>query len=486
MRLSSPLMSSSSWLFCLVLVTAACSKSPASGAANGGTTANAGGNRSSSSSGGRAATDENQGGGGGDAEESGGSGGEDTGAGGTNATGGKSARGGSGGRSNSTAASSNTGGKSSSSQSGSSKGGGSNMGGGSNVGGTSSSSGTSTAVASDWKGAVCTKMGQAEIASAFETGYKAWREAHIAECTGMARVKGCQGENSTCSEAMGYGMLLAVAADDQTLFDKLEAFRKGLLAVNDAPNTSSGKVMAWNSGDSCPPAASGGNSNSATDGDLDAAMALFQADKRWPGGAYGTEAKKYVEAIWLNQVEKDGSGQPLRLKPGNMALDMDRRDYISYYAPGYFHVFAKITGQDKWNKLADVFYVKLAEQQAKSTNGQIPDQFGGTGDIGYDSCRAPWRIAVDYGWFGDERAKAFLDKLRSGSVSDANPVTLAGDKNSAKIGALSMSGVSSDDATMQKMCDNWEAAQKDDNPYFQKTLRLLFIDTAAGVTASGL
>lgn len=355
------------------------------------------------------------------------------------------------------------------------------------MGGTSSgSSGTSTAVASDWKGAVCTKMGEAEIASAFETGYKAWRETHIGECTGMARVKGCQGENNTCSEAIGYGMLLAVAADDQTLFDKLDAFRKGLQAVNDAPNTSSGKVMAWNSGDSCPPAASGGNSNSATDGDLDAAMALFQADKRWPGGNYASEAKKYVEAIWLNQVEKDASGQPLRLKPGNMALDMDRRDYISYYAPGYFHVFSELTGQDKWNKLADVFYVKLAEQQAKSTNGQIPDQFGGTGDIGYDSCRAPWRIAVDYGWFGDERAKAFLDKLRSGSVSDSNPVTLAGDKNSAKIGALAMAGVSSDNASMQTMCDTWEAAQKDDNPYFQKTLRLLFIDTVAGSTASGL
>lgn len=469
----------------LVLIVGACSSSPTTTTATGGSVANSGVGSTTAVAGGRSGSEPSVGGNG----DEGGSTGEETTAGGTKAAGGKSANGGSGGKSaSSKAGSSSMGGGSQSSQGGSAHRGGSGAGGSaSSFGGTTGGTTNGDTTTGEWKGAVCEKMGSAEIASAFESGYADWTKTNIAECTGMARVKGCTGDNGTCSEAMGYGMLLAVAANDQALFDKLNAFRKGLQSVNDAPNTTSGKLMAWNSGESCPPAASGGNSNSATDGDLDAAMSLFQAEKRWPGGEYQSEGKQYIEAIWLNQVEKDASGQPLRLKPGNMALAMDQRDYISYYAPGYFHVFAKISGQDKWNKLADVFYTKLAEQQAKSTNGQVPDQFGSSGgNIGYDSCRAPWRIADDYGWFGDDRAKKFLDTLRSGSVSDSNPATQASDKNSALIGALAMSGVSSDNATMQKICDNWEAAKKDDSPYFQKTLRLLFMYTAAGLTADGL
>ena len=371
------------------------------------------------------------------------------------------------------------------------QGGSTNRGGSSTVGGSGVTVGGSGSIgggASAWKGAVCTSMGTTAIATAFNTGYAAWNKAHVVECgSGLARVIGCQGGNSTCSEGMGYGLLLAVAASDQTTFDKLNAFRKQLQSVNNAPDSSSGKLMAWLSGDTCPPTASSGNSNSATDGDLDAAMALVQADKRWPGGTYLTEAKQYIEAIWLNQVEKDGSGNPLRLKPGNLPLSQDTRDYISYYAPGYFHVFAQLTGQTKWSALADAFYTKLAAQQASCSNGQVPDTFGATDcKIWYDSCRAPWRIANDYGWFGDTRAKSFLDKLRSGSVSTSDPGAGTDQKNSAIVGAFAMSGVSSDNATMQTLCNNWESTQKDDTPYFQKTLRLLYMLVAAGAPEKGV
>ncbi len=432
-------------------------------------------------------------------------GGSSSGGAGGSATGGTTSKGGSssggaggaamGGATNKGGTSTAGGNSSGGSSNGGSNTGGTNAGGssvgGSSTGGTGTSAGGANVgggVASAWKGAVCTKMGATPIAEAFAAGYAAWKPAHVVECgTNMARVKGCQGDNNTCSEAIGYGMLLIVAAGDQVLFDKMNAFRKGLLAVNNATDTTSGKVMAWNSGDTCPPSASGGNSNSATDGDMDAAMALVQAEKKWPGGAYMTEAKQYLEAIWLNQVEKDSSGNPLRLKPGNLTLSSDTRDYISYYAPGYFHVFAQLTGNAKWTKLADAFYTKLATQQANCSNGQVPDAFGATDcKIWWDSCRAPWRIANDYGWFADANAKLFLDKLRSGSVSSSKPGEATDQKNSALIGAFAMSGISSDNTTMQAMCDNWESTTKDDSPYFQKTLRLLFMHTAGGLTQSGL
>jgi hypothetical protein len=357
--------------------------------------------------------------------------------------------------------------------------------GGAATGGTSAGgAATGGGGAGDWKGATCATFGSSDIPTLFTTDYATWKSARVKECgTGLARVTGCQGDNNTCSEGMGYGMLLAVAANDQATFDKLNAFRKALTEVNNATDTSSGKVMAWLSQDTCPPTASGGNANSATDGDLDAAMSLVQAAARWPGGAYLDEAKQYTEAIWKNQVAPDAS----RLKPGNLELSADSRDYISYYAPGYFHVFASVSGDPKWNGLADAFYTKLAEQQGKCTNGQVPDTFGASEcKIWYDSCRAPWRIANDYGWFGDERAKAFLDALYAGSVQGKQASGWTDQNNSAMVGAFALSGASSDDATMQGLCDAWSSAQKDDTPYFQNTLRLLYLLTAGGLPTSGL
>lgn len=355
--------------------------------------------------------------------------------------------------------------------------------GGTSAGGSATGGGGGT-VSGDWQGATCATFGSTDIPSLFAADYATWKGAHVKECgTGLARVTGCQGDNNTCSEGMGYGMLLAAAADDQATFDALNAFRKELTQINNAPDDSSGKVMAWLSLDTCPPTASGGNANSATDGDLDAAMSLIQAAARWPGGAYLDEAKQYVEAIWKNQVATDAS----RLKPGNLELSADSRDYISYYAPAYFHVFASVTGDTKWNGLADAFYTKLAEQQGQCSNGQVPDTFGATEcKIWYDSCRAPWRIANDYGWFGDERAKAFLDALYAGSVQGKQASQWTDQNNSAMVGAFALSGVSSDAATMQGLCDSWSSAQKDDNPYFQNTLRLLYLLTAGGLPISGM
>jgi hypothetical protein len=456
-------------------------------ATSGGTTSSGGGQQGGVTSAGGTAS----GGGsatGGSTSSGGTTGSGGAGRGGTTATGGTSSSGGG-------TATGGTGGGASGGATGSSGGessaGGTNSG-GSATGGTSSggsaTGGGGGTVSGEWKGATCATYGSTDVQSRFTTDYGTWKGAHVRECgTGLARVIGCQGDNNTCSEGMGYGMLLAVAAGDQTTFDAFNAFRKELAQINNAPDDSSGKVMAWLSLDTCPPTASGGNANSATDGDLDAAMSLVQAAARWPGGAYLDEAKEYVEAIWKNQVEKDGSGNPLRLKPGNLELSMDTRDYVSYYAPGYFHVFASVTGETKWNALADVFYTKLAEQQGKCTNGQVPDTFGATEcKIWYDSCRAPWRIATDYGWFGDERAKTFLDALYAGSVQGKQASQWSDQSNSAMLGAFALSGVSSDDVTMQGLCDAWSSAQMDDNPYFQNTLRLLFLLTAGGLPISGI
>ncbi len=79
--------------------------------------------------------------------------------------------------------------------------------------------------------------------------------------------------SSVVSEGIGYGMLLAVANNDQPLFDKLWKFY--------SDHVDPRGLMNW-AMDACDPPGNN-NANSATDGDLDVAMALVQADA--PGAA---------------------------------------------------------------------------------------------------------------------------------------------------------------------------------------------------------
>jgi hypothetical protein len=48
---------------------------------------------------------------------------------------------------------------------------------------------------------------------------------------------------------------------------------------------------------------------------------------------------------------------------------------------------------------------------ATSAGAGVPTSDGSGVYYGYDACRTPWRIALDYCMNGEPRAKAYLDKL---------------------------------------------------------------------------
>jgi endo-1,4-beta-D-glucanase Y len=277
---------------------------------------------------------------------------------------------------------------------------------------------------------------------------------------------------------MGYGMLLAVGANDQTTFDQLNAYRLEMLK---ASSTADKSLMPWAiyASKACPPTADGGDKNSATDGDIDAAMALLQAEHRWGGGTYKTQATTTLASVMA--LEVSGSGTSIRLDPGNQ--EADQRDYVAYYTPAYFAVFAAVTGDAKWTDLTNAYYTRLLANQCAS-NGQIYDDFqfpSGECKFWWDSCRVPWRVSLDYAWHQDTRAKQFLDKLEGFVGSD--PSAISDQKNSAFAGGAALSAISNDDgARMQELCNAWASASGlDDSPYFQKTLRLLYMMVAGGM-----
>lgn len=328
------------------------------------------------------------------------------------------------------------------------------------------------------QGATCETFGGQPLDQAFATLYADWKTTQVEICGDGARVKGCPAADpqGTCSEAQAYGMLLAIAASDRDTFDRLNNYRLEMLQQSSTADKSLMPWAIWNA-KACPPVAEGGDRNSATDADIDAAMALLQAKVLWGDDAYHTQAITTLNSILA--LEVTGSGASTRLLPGNH--DGDLRDYVAYYTPAYFKVFAELTGENRWIELTDAYYTRLLANQCPG-NGQIYDDFQYPGECKFwwDSCRVPWRVALDYAWHQDSRAKQFLDTL-AGHVG-LDPTSVSDQKNSAYVGGAVLSALSNDDPTrMQTLCDAWaNASGLDDAPYFQKTLKLLYLVVASG------
>jgi endo-1,4-beta-D-glucanase Y len=117
------------------------------------------------------------------------------------------------------------------------------------------------------------------------------------------------------------------------------------------------------------------------------------------------------------------------LKPGDRFGGAGQTN-PSYFAPSYYRAFARVTGDNVWMNVLDQSYTILAA--ASGSYGLVPNwsTSGGAGvagpgndpngvHYGYDACRTPWRIAMDYCETGEPRAKAYLDKIVGFFVAQA-------------------------------------------------------------------
>jgi endo-1,4-beta-D-glucanase Y len=225
--------------------------------------------------------------------------------------------------------------------------------------------------------------------------------------------------NSTVSEGIGYGMLLAVYAGDQPTFDKLWQYSQLWLDGNGLMNWYINAEGTATLGD-----------GAASDADEDIAFALVMADTRWGGsGSLGTSysalAKKLIGLIWQYEVDHTRADV---LIPGDSFGDGSIIN-ISYFAPAYYRVFGRFTGDSaRWDAVAKTSYTvierTLNAQNGNASNGLVPawstPEGVPTAPAGQtqifhqlDSCRTPFRIAQDYCWFAEPRALAYLQKVGS-------------------------------------------------------------------------
>lgn len=223
--------------------------------------------------------------------------------------------------------------------------------------------------------------------------------------------------NSTVSEGIGYGMLIAVYMGDQALFDDLWKYEQGWLDKNGLMDwyINAAGTMRLGSG-------------AATDADADMAFALLMADRQW--GGMGAQSKTYLQ-LAKDQITKIWNFEVFdykHVKPGDTWGDSSTIN-ISYFSPSYYRAFAKVdtVNASNWNMLLQQSYTTLASSlnaaNGNQTNGLVPAWCDSSGNPNggafregsptnyqYDSCRTPFRIGLDWCLFGETKAKDYVAK----------------------------------------------------------------------------
>ena len=221
----------------------------------------------------------------------------------------------------------------------------------------------------------------------------------------------------TCSESMGYGMLmLALMAgsdeyfiDNATANQNLQTIGGVQLSIKDYfdgmfrtlmafPSSGTGgspsgrgKLMAWELVSTDPNNASinfpwkdtGSSASSATDGDMDMIAALLIADKQWGSDGrydYNAYAQDMMRDMWRQIIDHNGSRTPYyyHMKVGNWVGTGSRSngtrpsDFILSHLKAYEAL--DTNPANEWQKTIDVTYKAIADITQKQTtvNGLLP------------------------------------------------------------------------------------------------------------------
>lgn len=263
--------------------------------------------------------------------------------------------------------------------------------------------------------------------------YIEWKTCYGYQCSPTRWRVRFDDARETVSEGIGYGMLLAAYAADKNFFDGLYDYYLSHLNANNLMNWRIGNGNA----SACTAPGTVAGAGGATDGELDVAMALIVAECQWPAlnspYDYGAQATLMISRIRAREVP--GPAQPVDCANGDYQLSngdgwiagcggTNECRNPSYQAPAYVKLFQAYDGAAPagfWTNVYNTIYPLLNASRGGSTYGLVSNWSntagalpGGaicagagtsTGDEhGYDAIRAPWRICVDYLWFGEGAA----------------------------------------------------------------------------------
>ncbi len=226
--------------------------------------------------------------------------------------------------------------------------------------------------------------------------------------------------NVTTSEGQSYAMLRSVWMNDRTTFDGVWQWTRDHLQ-----HRTSDKLLSWlwkmDSGEG-----NLGDPESATDADIDTALALVFAYKTWNEPSYLDEARAIIEDIWNEEVIRTGNrytlaaGSNYKTKPTVLVNP-------SYYSPAAFRIFSAVDLSHPWDDLVTDGYALLTKLSGSKEDPRLPPNWvivhkdsgvvqaagGALGNpeadlYGFDAFRTMFRIALDAKWYDAEDAKSYL------------------------------------------------------------------------------
>jgi endo-1,4-beta-D-glucanase Y len=221
--------------------------------------------------------------------------------------------------------------------------------------------------------------------------WAAYTEAYV---TDEGRVVDTGNNNISHSESQGYGLVLAVLAEDRATFERIWTFTRTELLVRDDG------LAAWRWDPASEPHVT--DTNNATDGDMLIAYGLALAGGVWSDTSYADAARTIIRAIGRNMLV-DVDGMPAIL-PGaaGFAAGEDGASPIlnpSYWIFETLPVFAAIDPVIDWHAVGDTG-LEIIRRARQAPAGLPPDwlvlEDGGVlpapdlpAEFGYNGIRIP-------------------------------------------------------------------------------------------------
>ena len=267
------------------------------------------------------------------------------------------------------------------------------------------------------------QVSRAEIERVLKTSWQSYVRHYISP---EGRVAIPERAGGSISEGQAYALLRALWADDPATFAKVYHWTRNHLSRRQARGDA---LLAWHWGRDQDGSERVLDWNTATDGDLDYALALVLAARRgWrpPPGTpeYTEEARQVLQNILDLETVRLPGGE-LLLTPGNW--HEDRPPYLvnpSYFSPAAYRVFADLQPRAGWERLRDAAYDLLPRLAGRMGNlkgvglfpdwcrvdelGRVAPAPGRDSHFGWEAVRLPWRLALDSIWFREERATRLL------------------------------------------------------------------------------
>ena len=224
-------------------------------------------------------------------------------------------------------------------------------------------------------------------------------------------------EKITTSEGQSYALLRAVWIGDRETFDNVLSWTLNNLKQKDT------HLFSWKWGKKYGLSWGVLDSASATDADQDIALALILAHKKWGAARYMELARYIINDIWSFET-REVKGQRYMVAGDWAGKKKEVTINPSYLAPYAYRMFGEIDTSHKWTNIVNTSYeviyrcsepsrVFLPPDWCRLTkDGEIvlPDIFDKGGDTSYGAFRVYWRLALDYTWFGEERAIRYIRK----------------------------------------------------------------------------